>query len=72
MELSLPLKDMSLSDKLRMMETIWVDLSAEGSGFEPPAWHGDVLRERKARYDAGELKASDWDKAKARIRKSVS
>lgn len=55
-----------------MMETIWVDLSAEGSGFEPSAWHGDVLKERKARYDAGELKASDWDKAKARIRKSLS
>ncbi len=72
MQVSLPLKEMSLSDKLRMMEELWADLSAEGSGFEPPAWHGDILRERKALYDAGEMKVSDWEEAKARIRKTVS
>lgn len=55
-----------------MMEELWADLSAEGSGFEPPAWHGDILRERKALYDAGEMKVSDWEEAKARIRKTVS
>lgn len=72
MEISLPLKDMTLADKIRMMERLWVDLSAEGSGFEPPAWHGAVLKERKAQYDAGQVKASDWESARTRISDSVS
>ena len=72
MEISLPLKDMTLADKIRMMESLWADLSAEGSDFEPPAWHGTVLEERKAGYDAGQIKASDWESAKTRINDSVS
>jgi hypothetical protein len=72
MEISLPLKDMSLSDKMRVMESLWQDLGAEGSGFEPPAWHGSILQERQVQYDAGEIEAADWESAKARIRDSVS
>ena len=71
MEISLPLKDMSLADKIRVMESLWADLSAEGSGFEPPEWHGAILNERKAQYDAGQIKASDWESTKERIRNSV-
>ncbi len=72
MEISLPLKEMSLSDKIQVMESLWQDLSAEGSGFEPPAWHGLILQERQAQYDAGEIKSSDRESAKVRIRGSVS
>jgi hypothetical protein len=34
MEISLPLKEMSLSDKIQVMASLWQDLSAEGSGFD--------------------------------------
>ena len=39
--------------------------------FVPPSWHGEVHRERKTQYEAGEIRASDWADAQARIRKSV-
>ena len=45
MSIELPFKDMSLADKLRVMENLWADISREGSGFSPAEWHGDVLRE---------------------------
>ena len=39
--------------------------------FAPLDWHGEVLKERLAQYEAGEISASDWTEAQARIRKSV-
>ncbi|MGB0416441.1 MAG: addiction module protein [Coraliomargarita sp.] len=71
MEIRLPLKEMTLADKLQAMEAIWADLSAEGSGYEPPEWHGAILEERKEQYAKGELSTSDWEEAKKRIRDSV-
>lgn len=72
MNIELPLKDMSLADKLRAMEDIWSDLSRESSGFSPPDWHGDVLRERHEKLATGEIGISDWSEAKKRIQKRVS
>ncbi len=72
MSIELPLKDMSLADKLRVMENLWADISREGSGFSPPEWHGDVLRERKEKYASGEIKTSDWTEAKKRIQERAS
>ncbi|MDA7916166.1 addiction module protein [Verrucomicrobia bacterium] len=40
MNVDLPLREMSLADKLRTMEALWADLSREDSGFTPPEWHG--------------------------------
>jgi hypothetical protein len=39
--------------------------------LESPAWHGAVLKEREEAYAAGKLTATDWGKAKKRIKKKV-
>jgi len=72
MQVSLPLKEMTLSDKIRIMEDLWVDLSKDDSGYEPPEWHGEILKERKKRIESGELKFTDWETAKKEIKDRVS
>jgi hypothetical protein len=72
MSATLPLNEMSLPEKLRMMEALWEDLSRNSDALDSPAWHDPVLQERERRIAAGEAHFSDWEIAKADIRKRVS
>ena len=63
MLVTLPLNDMTVAEKLQLMETLW---------NESPAWHRDVLEERERRIASGDARFSDWEQAKAEIRKRVS
>ena len=68
----LPLSQLTLAQKLDLMETIWDDLTRDEINLESPAWHEEVLRDREEALSAGKLQVSDWEKAKDRIRKNVS
>jgi len=68
MDVTLSLDQMTTAEKLRVMEAIWADLSRNEADLESPAWHEDVLREREARYRAGEEKPVDWETAKKQLR----
>ena len=72
MNYTLPLQDMSLSDKLQAMEAIWTDLSKQDSGYTPPKWHNEILKERQKRIDSGDTGFTDWEVAKKEIRKRIS
>ena len=72
MKVSLPLKEMTTSDKIRVMEEIWADLSEPDSGFVPPDWHRVILEERKKGILDGSQQFTDWEKAKKEIRDRVS
>jgi hypothetical protein len=72
MPLTLSLKKMSRDDKLRAMEAIWSDLSQDEAKFKSPAWHADALQEAQRLYKAGKATFSDWDEAKARIRRKIA
>ena len=72
MEISLPLSEMTLEEKLQAMEAIWADISSDGSNFSPPKWHGQILEERQQRYSKGDIAVSDWEDSKKRIRDSIS
>ena len=52
-----------------MMEALWEDLSRNSDALDSPAWHDAVLEERERRIAAGETHFSDWEQAKADIRK---
>ncbi|MGH7952250.1 MAG: addiction module protein [Limisphaerales bacterium] len=56
-------------EKLRLMETLWVDLSRDEAEVESPAWHADALRETSERVARGEEKILGWEQAKAELRK---
>jgi hypothetical protein len=71
MSVSLPLSEMSLAEKLRMMEALWEDISRNSDALESPEWHHTVLQEREKRIAKGESQFMDWEQAKTDIRKQV-
>lgn len=72
MMVQLPLDQMTLIEKLNVMETLWADLSSRPAELPAPDWHREVLQDRKRLADAGELKFLDWETAFADLRKEVS
>jgi hypothetical protein len=49
----LPLNEMTVADKLAIMELIWDDLSRTAEDIPTPAWHGEVLADRQREIDEG-------------------
>ncbi len=71
MSFNLPLKDMSLHEKLAAMESLWEDIARTPEAFESPTWHKDILDERRQRLATGKSELVDWETAKADIRNRV-
>jgi len=64
----LPISDLSLAQKLDLMEALWADLSRDDRNLESPAWHKDVLEDRQKAFETGKIAASDWEEAKRGLR----
>ena len=67
MSITLPLKKMSVEEKIQVMESIWVDLCDTAGSTLSPDWHRDVLADRKLAALAGKDKILDWETAKQKI-----
>ncbi len=63
---------MTLREKLAAMESLWEDLARDPGAIETPAWHKDLLDERRTRLEEGQSHFTDWEAAKAEIRKKLS
>ena len=68
----LPLAEMTVAEKLELMETLWVDLSRDPDEIPSPAWHGEVLRERQRQLDAGETHFIPLEEAVASLRRRAA
>lgn len=68
MSVELPLAQMSIAEKLQVMEALWADLSRQAPDAIVPPWHARVLAEREQRLAAGQEEVLDWDEAKRRLR----
>jgi hypothetical protein len=53
MPATVDLKQMSRPEKVRLMEEIWQDLSADEREVESPPWHGQIIAERMAKVQEG-------------------
>lgn len=71
MSIDLPLEKMSLADKLETMELLWADISKRPSDLPSPAWHRDVLDERRRLVAEGKLRFLDWDTTIAELREEL-
>jgi hypothetical protein len=71
MSVHLPLKDMTLQEKLAAMEALWEDIAQSGEALESPDWHKDTLEERRERIAEGKAHFTDWETAKSAIRSKV-
>jgi len=66
------IEQMPQIEKLRMMDVLWTSILASADSLEPPAWHAEVLRERRRRAESGEETFVPWEEAKRRLRKEFA
>lgn len=71
MQVNLPLNEMTLEDKLKIMEDLWVDLTKNESSYPSPDWHEDVLALRAKRVKEDKESYKDWESAKKELRDSL-
>jgi len=71
MQVQLPLDQMTIADKLQVMESLWADLSRRPDDLPSPDWHKDVLSERRRLVEEGKLQFVDWEKAFGDLREEV-
>ena len=65
---ALEIQQMPRQEKLKLMETLWTELSRDEAELESPAWHADALRETAERRAHGQEAVLDWEAAKAKLR----
>lgn len=71
MTVTLPLKEMTIEEKLRTMEELWDDLLHMATEIPSSSWHEDVLRARELRVQEGKSVYVDWSQAKKQIRARI-
>jgi Putative addiction module component len=57
------------NEKLKLMETLWEDLSRPDSDYDSPAWHGKQLAETERRLATGREQTMEWETAKKKLRR---
>ena len=62
--------NMSATDRVKTMEYLWAAMTS-AKAPEPPAWHADVLAERRRRVLAGEEMFISLEESKRRLYESV-
>lgn len=68
---TIQLEQMTLPEKMVLMEALWDNLSEVPSEYTPPAWHTKILEERKKLQQSGKVGFTDWQIAKQEIRDIV-
>lgn len=63
------IKQLSHIDKLKVMESLWKDLSVDEEKYVSPAWHETALMETEKRMDDGIEEVVDWSTAKKNLRR---
>jgi len=71
MNLTVNLQQMSVADKLRLMEDLWQDLARNEQDIVSPEWHGNILADRERKLASGEDSLLDWESAKQQLRKKL-
>ena len=67
MSAPLPLAQMTVDEKLELIDQIWADLLEHEVRVPSPAWHGEVLGERERLAASGEAQFHDLAETKQRI-----
>lgn len=64
----LALENLSRVDKLKLMETLWNDLTANASDLVSPDWHAEALNAAQQAHADGQAEFIDWNQAKRQLR----
>jgi putative addiction module component (TIGR02574 family) len=67
MSIEIPLETLSVSEKIRLLESVWNSLCDKSGDVRSPEWHREVLETRELRLKNGQATVSPWSEAKARL-----
>ena len=67
MSIEIPLETLSVSEKVRLLESVWNSLCNKSGDVRSPEWHREVLDARKRRLKNGQATVSPWNEAKTRL-----
>jgi len=70
MEKRFEVNDLSISEKIQLMEELWNDLISS-SDYELPEWHTEELRRRQNAVAEDKESYLDWNEVKKNIRKET-
>ncbi|APF18360.1 Putative addiction module component CHP02574 family protein [Caldithrix abyssi DSM 13497] len=65
------LENMTIEEKLKLMEEIWSDLIKYEKQIPSSLWHKAVLEEREKKIKDGKEAILNWNEAKDKIRKYI-
>ncbi len=68
MQKTLPLDEMTITEKLVVINQIWEDLVQTPNDVPSPEWHKDVLSARANRVKNGEAHFKDFNSVKSELR----
>jgi len=69
MSIELPLKTMTVGEKIQLLEQVWDDLCRQSGDVRSPDWHAAVLQQRQRQIEAGTMAVSPWSEAKERLQR---
>ena len=67
----LSIENLTRTEKLRMMEVIWDDLSRDAETFSSPEWHAQALKEAERALAENQSHFVSWETAKKMLRDST-
>jgi len=62
------IEKMTIHERLQAMELLWDSITHSSEEIESPAWHGEILNERKKIIESGEAEWLTMDE----LRKELS
>lgn len=67
----LSIENLTRTEKLRMMEVIWDDLSRDSETLPSPEWHAQALKDAERAFAENQTHFVSWDTAKKMLRDST-
>lgn len=64
------IENLTRTEKLRMMEVIWDDLSRDSEALSSPEWHAQALKDAERALAENQTHFVAWDAAKKTLRDS--
>ena len=71
MSKTVQLDELTIEEKLQLLEDLQVDLHRNEAHVPSPEWHGEVLAERQKLIESSQATFLDWEDAKKRLRKRI-
>lgn len=64
----LSIENLTRTEKLRMMEVLWDDLSRDSETLSSPEWHAQALKDTERALTENQTHFVPWDTAKKMLR----